>query len=635
MVSASLTGLTPHATYHFRVVASNAVDFVNGPDHSFVVPNSPPVAVDYAVMSNGEPVSLDPTTNDTDADSDALSVANFTQGTYGTVTSVGNVLTYTPGPDYFGNDSFGYTVSDGIDGATGTVTVHLAAPLARVVATSGRGTLGDLVPKAGQPGSGILAGARWTGFGEPSWANNETIAYIGKWKGPIGSGTGIFLGNRQIAKVGDSAPDALGNPMSAVTLGGFKDPLVDADGDVVFVATLKGTGVNNTNRTALIGFSGSGAGGPLTLLARTGVPMAAADGATLKTIKSIALSDSGYVIDFTAALTLGTGTPPVTSKTAATLWRIENSGPPSLLLRPGQSYSFGSLGSQPLKAFGTLMVRGGSPGQGRGLIGGSIAALAQTASAGSAIGYLGTSSGWRYTRLDDAPGYPTGTKFTSFNLPTQDLNSSLAFRASVKSGPLVGGTTALFAEDEFHVLARLVTKGDAAPLQGNATFSAFKDPVSATGRRIAFLAVAKGDKINSTNNQGLFYRDQSGHLSVIAEKGAKAPETPDDNIFKSFSSIGLPENSGGPLFTAFLTQGLGGVTRDNDFGLWGTDSTGTVHCLIREGDTLGGKTVKTFLVLKAVSGSPAQTRNFDDAHHIVLRVSFQDGTLSLAEIALP
>ncbi len=495
LASASLTGLTPHATYHFRAVASNAVDFVNGPDQSFIVPNSPPVAVDDTVASNGEPVSLDPTANDTDADMDTLTVTNFTQGNYGTVTSVGNVLTYTPGSNYFGSDSFGYTVSDSIDASAGTVTVHLDAPLARVVTTSGRGTLGDLVPTGGQPGSSVPAGARWTGFGEPSWASNEVIAYIGKWKGPTGAGIGIFVGNRQIVKVGDSAPDALGNPMSGVAFGGFKDPLVDANGDLVFVATLKGTGVNNTNRIALIGYSGSGLGGPLTLLARTGVSMAAADGATLKTIKSVALSDSGYIIDFTAALTVGTGTPPVTSKTAATLWRIEDSGPPSLLLRPGLSYSFGSLGSQPLKGFGTLMVRGGSPGQGRGLIDNSLPVLAQTATAGTAIGYLGTSSGWSYTRLDDAPGYPAGTKFTSFNLPTQDLNSSLAFRASVKGGPLVGGTTALFAEDESHVLARLVTIGD--PARGLPARHHFRRVQRSRQRHrpagLRFLAVAKGD----------------------------------------------------------------------------------------------------------------------------------------------
>src|SRR3546814_7109687 len=54
----------------------------------------------------------------------ALTVAAVTQGANGSVTiNPDNSLTYTPTPDFFGTDSFAYTVSDGAGSATATVSV--------------------------------------------------------------------------------------------------------------------------------------------------------------------------------------------------------------------------------------------------------------------------------------------------------------------------------------------------------------------------------------------------------------------------------------------------------------------------------------------------------------------------------
>lgn len=69
--------------------------------------------------------------NDTDANGHTLSVTGFTNGSAGTVTQNGNVLTWTRNSPLtnmlpVSPDTFTYTVSDRFGGTdTGTVTVNI------------------------------------------------------------------------------------------------------------------------------------------------------------------------------------------------------------------------------------------------------------------------------------------------------------------------------------------------------------------------------------------------------------------------------------------------------------------------------------------------------------------------------
>ena len=68
--------------------------------------------------------------NDTDADNltppanAGLTVIAVTQGTHGSVTFTPTGVSYTPAPNYFGSDSFTYTISD-----NGTATPATPTPL--------------------------------------------------------------------------------------------------------------------------------------------------------------------------------------------------------------------------------------------------------------------------------------------------------------------------------------------------------------------------------------------------------------------------------------------------------------------------------------------------------------------------
>lgn len=99
--------------------------------------NAAPDALDDAAVTLEDTgVTTDVLGNDSDVDGDPLAVASFTQGAHGSVAVVPGGLRYTPAGDWFGDDSFSYTVSDGrggVDTAEVSVTVTGVndAPVAR------------------------------------------------------------------------------------------------------------------------------------------------------------------------------------------------------------------------------------------------------------------------------------------------------------------------------------------------------------------------------------------------------------------------------------------------------------------------------------------------------------------------
>lgn len=75
-----------------------------------------------------EAVSIPVRANDREPDGDIRVVSAISQGAQGAVITDGVALTYTPGANYSGPDSFTYAVSDGHNGAVTTgVSVTLTA----------------------------------------------------------------------------------------------------------------------------------------------------------------------------------------------------------------------------------------------------------------------------------------------------------------------------------------------------------------------------------------------------------------------------------------------------------------------------------------------------------------------------
>ena len=97
------------------------------PDNSGVQPppNNVPVASDDSAETiNGQSVTVNVLSNDSDADNDSLTISSVSQPSDGTVSIENNQLIYTPSSAAFaGTVNFSYTVSDSEDSASADVSI--------------------------------------------------------------------------------------------------------------------------------------------------------------------------------------------------------------------------------------------------------------------------------------------------------------------------------------------------------------------------------------------------------------------------------------------------------------------------------------------------------------------------------
>ena len=93
--------------------------------------NSPPDLLDDGVVTEEDlPAVVDVLANDTDADGDTLTVVSTTETSDGAVEcDPGGGCTYTPDPDFSGQDSFAYTVDDGSGGTAEALVTVTVTPL--------------------------------------------------------------------------------------------------------------------------------------------------------------------------------------------------------------------------------------------------------------------------------------------------------------------------------------------------------------------------------------------------------------------------------------------------------------------------------------------------------------------------
>jgi M6 family metalloprotease-like protein/uncharacterized repeat protein (TIGR02543 family) len=132
----TFAGWTPALTDNKVTITGNTTVTAN---YTFL--NTAPVAVDDDASTNeGTLVTINVLANDTDVDSDTLSVVSAGTPAHGSVVvNADNTVKYTPVALYHGTDQFTYTISDG-NGGTDTATVTVTIVTVNDPPTAGNDT---------------------------------------------------------------------------------------------------------------------------------------------------------------------------------------------------------------------------------------------------------------------------------------------------------------------------------------------------------------------------------------------------------------------------------------------------------------------------------------------------------------
>ena len=118
----------------FTYTISDASSATASASISITMTNNPPTAVNdaYSTIVN-IPKSVNPLSNDSDPDNQVITLVIAGTPSHGTLSITGNIITYSPGSNYFGADSFTYTIADA-SGATSSsqivFTIINNAPIA-------------------------------------------------------------------------------------------------------------------------------------------------------------------------------------------------------------------------------------------------------------------------------------------------------------------------------------------------------------------------------------------------------------------------------------------------------------------------------------------------------------------------
>jgi hypothetical protein len=216
-----------------------------------------------------------------------------------------------------------------------------------------------------------------------------------------------------------------------------------------------------------------------------------------------------------------------------------------------------------------------------------------------------------------------GATFTSVGVPQINSNGELVYLGKWSGG---AGIFSFLSQTLVAQVGQEVTPG--------VTIKSMKDPLVDAVGAITFPATLQGASITSANDSAIL-TTASGDLYILAQEGTPAPDAPPGALWKSFTSVAVTDYYG-VLILGTMAQGSGGITAANDTGLWSIDPSGVAHLVLQEGTTvLRGKTVKSFVALTAVSGSPGQTRAFRDGNLLAVKVTFTDGHQAVVALELP
>jgi len=443
----------------------------------------------------------------------------------------------------------------------------------------------QIIARTGDPASGTPAGTFHSSFTNPVLNNNAQFAYLGSLQTGPNTSRSIWLDDTLVARQGFQAA---GTPTGALhsSLG---TPVLNNNGQFAYDGILQ-TGSGGVTASNNHGFWRDN-----TLIAREGFQAAGTPtGALYSSFNSPVLNNNGQLA-YTGTLQTGAGG--VTVNNDQGIWR-EN----RLFLREG----FQAAGTPPgaLYSFFSTPVLNNN-GQ-----------LAYWGSLKTGVGgvTLNNNSGiWLDNTLVarkgfQAAGSPTGALYSSFFNHALNNNGQLAYIGNLQPG--AGGVTVDNDAGIWRDNKLIVREGSRAG--GDTVYSNFSNLILNENGQVAYNANLKQGigGVTSNNNNGI-WRDNS----LIAREGSQAAGSSTGALFSAFSNKGF-NNNGQLVYKAFLRSGAGGVTANNDSGIWITGSNNDSLQIIREGENLDGKTVSRLSL--SVDG-------FNDFSQLAYQAEFTNG----------
>jgi hypothetical protein len=576
--------------------------------------NTAPKAEDVRVSMRKEDSSaiIDTAFTVSDEDGDYVFLVDVQSPAFGSATRNGSHITFTPGPKFSGFASFTYKVSDGRGGeATGTIYVMFDHPHAALAFQKGDSIEG-------------LPGDEWKSFGTPSvFDGGKKVGWLAKVKGQTRNYDGIFCGtldSLQLQLRSDQpATDESGNPMPDMVFSSFKNPVFAAD-DFGFCAVILNPDAPWKSEYGLwVNDSGH-----LRRLARMLGRAPGLEDGYFKDVESIAMPAADSVF-YTASLWPGYGG--VTEQDDRGLWVWKKNSPTVCALREGVAIP----GYGRVESFRTFSAASGTAAHGRyDQSRPSVDVLVRFHDGRSAIMQI-DANGSR-TIIASSGELVSNWPLTKFGMPSspgagQAPVATALFPESPNSKPR------LRALMNFANRYMLAFEGETAPGTESERFVDFKDPVACIGRAndasVAFEASLQGGSPGT--NAGIWWLSSAelAPMTLVARKGAPAPGA-EGQVFRDFKALSVVDYHG-PLFTASLAPG-------NDLGCWATDANGALHLLLRTGDVVGGKTIRSFQVLNTVAESQGQRRAWaatPDVATVIFRVVFTNNSEGIVTVTYP
>ncbi len=471
-----------------------------------------------------------------------------------------------------------------------------------------------------------------------------------------------------IALSGSTAPG-----ISDAELYSFGLPSLNADGDAVLTATLElGPGsVNSANDGAVYKINQ----GSWSLVSREGASAPGISGATFSHFSSVAIDDAGHMLLRGEMSQTGS----ITTGNNQGLWRYSSSG--SLLARTGSTgvpgmASSNTFSSLPLEesllsadgravfltqltwssgitfnndrgiwsydgTSGALISREGStiaPDTGMGTFSifsepvindNNQIAFSGVLNLGGNINTTNRQGIWKYNQGvgeliartgQDVPGV-SNVSFQALSRPSINNVDQVAFRGTITSGETQGVWR--YTENQGELIA-LAGVSD-APGAPDALFAGFGSPfLSDTGDMFFRATLQNGTGgVNTSNQTGLWKMGQSQNALLFRTGSVGVPGLPAAH-FADFTTMAVNE-VGSLVVSATLTNGIAGITTENDEGIWFADAEGNKSLIAREGDLLAGKTISSLSFTGNSSGSDGQRTGFNSLDQLIFRATFTDG----------